>query len=40
LSAEEQASAGVKTDMIRVSVGYEDLADIQADFTQAFAASQ
>ena len=39
LSAEEQAAAGVKSDMIRVSVGYEDLKDIQADFSQAFAAA-
>lgn len=38
LSAEEQAAAGVKADMIRVSVGYEDLKDIKADFTKAFSA--
>ena len=37
LSAEEQASAGVKQDMIRVSVGIEHIEDIKADFEQAFA---
>ena len=40
LSAEEQVSAGIKPEMIRVSVGIEDLADIVADFTAALAASQ
>ena len=35
LSEEEQAKAGVKPDMVRVSVGYEDIADIKADFDQA-----
>jgi O-acetylhomoserine (thiol)-lyase len=36
LSAEEQASAGVTADMIRVSVGIEHIDDIKADFSQAF----
>ncbi len=35
LSAEEQASAGVTSDMIRVSVGIEHIDDIKADFSQA-----
>jgi len=39
LSAEEQANAGVKPDMIRVSVGIEDIRDIIADFEQAIAAA-
>jgi O-acetylhomoserine/O-acetylserine sulfhydrylase len=36
LSAEEQASAGVKDDLVRVSVGIEHIDDIKADFAQAF----
>lgn len=36
LSAEEQLSAGVTPDMIRVSVGLEHIDDIKADFEQAF----
>lgn len=36
LSAEEQAAAGIKPGSIRVSVGYEDIEDIKADFEQAF----
>jgi O-acetylhomoserine (thiol)-lyase len=36
LSAEEQASAGVTADMVRVSVGIEHIEDIKADFSQAF----
>ena len=35
LSAEEQAAAGVKPDMVRCSVGYENIEDIIADFDQA-----
>ena len=38
LSPEEQVAAGVKPDMIRVSVGLETLADIIADFDQALSA--
>mmetsp|Transcript_5278 Transcript_5278/g.15349 ORF Transcript_5278/g.15349 Transcript_5278/m.15349 type:complete len:261 (-) Transcript_5278:3381-4163(-) len=38
LSMEQQAAAGIKTASIRVSVGYEDLEDIKADFEQALAA--
>ena len=40
LSETEQAEAGVKPDLIRVSVGIEDVRDIIADFEQALAASQ
>ncbi|KAJ7186564.1 Cys/Met metabolism PLP-dependent enzyme-domain-containing protein [Mycena filopes] len=36
LSEEEQASTGVTPDMIRVSVGIEDVSDIIADFAAAF----
>jgi len=35
LSPEEQASSGVKEEMIRVSVGIEHIEDIKADFDQA-----
>jgi O-acetylhomoserine (thiol)-lyase len=37
---EELAGAGVSDDYIRVSVGLEDIADIQADLDQALRASQ
>ncbi len=37
LSTDQQRAAGVKPEMVRVSVGLEHLSDIQADFTQAFA---
>ncbi|MEM1249293.1 MAG: O-acetylhomoserine aminocarboxypropyltransferase/cysteine synthase [Acidobacteriota bacterium] len=37
LSAEEQLTAGVKPDQVRVSVGIEHIDDIKADFEQAFA---
>jgi len=36
LTAEEQFSTGVTPDMIRVSVGIEDISDIVADFSHAF----
>ena len=36
LTAEEQASSGVKEDLIRVSVGIEHIDDIISDFEQAF----
>jgi len=36
LTAEEQRSAGVTPDLIRVSVGIEHIEDIKADFAQAF----
>ena len=39
LSAAEQRSAGVTQDMIRVSVGIEDIIDIIADLDQALAAA-
>ncbi|SHI69846.1 O-acetylhomoserine sulfhydrylase [Malonomonas rubra DSM 5091] len=39
LSEEEQRSAGVTQDMIRVSVGIEDVSDIISDFDQALAAA-
>ncbi|KAL8278640.1 hypothetical protein RQP46_008932 [Phenoliferia psychrophenolica] len=38
LSAEEQKTAGVAPDLIRVSVGIEHISDIIADFEQAFKA--
>ena len=37
LSREEQESAGVTEDLVRVSVGIEHIDDIKADFAQAFA---
>jgi O-acetylhomoserine/O-acetylserine sulfhydrylase len=40
LSAEEQLSAGVTRDLIRVSVGIEHIDDIIEDFIQAFATAQ
>lgn len=40
LSEKEQTSAGVKGDMIRVSVGIEHIEDIKDDFNQALALSQ
>lgn len=36
LTAEEQASAGVSPDILRVSVGIEHIEDIKGDFQQAF----
>ncbi|KAH8109064.1 O-acetylhomoserine ami [Phellopilus nigrolimitatus] len=36
LTAEEQRSAGVTPDLLRVSVGIEDISDIIADFEHAF----
>ncbi len=36
LSDEDQLSSGVTKDLIRVSVGYEWIEDIKADFAQAF----
>jgi len=40
MSAEEQAKAGVKPEMIRLSVGIEHIDDILADLDQALKASQ
>lgn len=40
LTKEEQVSAGVKPEMVRISVGIENIEDIKADFDQALAASQ
>jgi O-acetylhomoserine (thiol)-lyase len=40
LSPEEQQSAGVTPDLVRVSVGIEDIRDITADIDQALKASQ
>lgn len=39
LSAEEQRAAGVTPDFVRVSVGLEDIEDIEADFDQALRAA-
>lgn len=36
LSAEEKESAGVGQDLIRLSIGLEDVADLKADLAQAF----
>jgi len=38
LTAEERASAGIRDGLLRIAVGLEDLADIQADLAQAFGA--
>jgi len=40
LSAEEQQSAGVTPDMVRLSIGLEDLDDILWDLDQALQAAQ
>jgi O-acetylhomoserine (thiol)-lyase len=40
LSVEEQVRAGVTPDLVRISVGIEDVSDIIADLDQALAASQ
>lgn len=40
LSAEEQTATGVTPDYVRLSIGLEDVADIQADIDQALKASQ
>ncbi len=40
LDPEEQASAGVRPDLVRVSVGIEHIEDIQADFARALAAAR
>ncbi len=40
LNAEEQKAAGVEPDMIRLSIGLEDIDDILWDLDQALAASQ
>ncbi|MDE3195136.1 MAG: O-acetylhomoserine aminocarboxypropyltransferase/cysteine synthase [Acidobacteriota bacterium] len=40
LTEEEQAAAGVKPEYVRVSVGIEDIRDIQEDFDRALRASQ
>jgi O-acetylhomoserine (thiol)-lyase len=37
LSEDEQRSAGVTPDLVRVSVGIEHIDDIKADFAQSFA---
>jgi len=40
LTPEEQAATGVTPEYIRLCVGIEDIADIQADLDQALNASQ
>ncbi len=40
LTVEEQATAGVTPDYVRLSIGLEDIEDIKADLEQALAASQ
>lgn len=39
LSSEQQLSAGVTPDLVRLSIGLEDLADLKADIEQALTAS-
>jgi O-acetylhomoserine (thiol)-lyase len=39
LNAEEQVAAGVRPSLIRISVGYEHIDDIKADFEKAFDAA-
>lgn len=38
LSAEDRASAGISDSLIRVAVGLEDVADLQADLARGLAA--
>lgn len=40
LTVEDMQAAGISEDMIRVSVGIEDIADIKADFLRGFKAAQ
>ncbi len=40
LTAEEQAATGVRPDYVRLSIGLEDIADLEADLDQALQASQ
>ncbi|MFT5503617.1 MAG: O-acetylhomoserine (thiol)-lyase [Gammaproteobacteria bacterium] len=40
LTLEDMKAAGISEDMIRVSVGLEDIADIKADFSRGFKAAQ
>ncbi|MBC7344445.1 MAG: O-acetylhomoserine aminocarboxypropyltransferase/cysteine synthase, partial [Clostridia bacterium] len=40
LTPEQQLSSGVTEDLVRLSIGIEDVADIIADLDQALAASQ
>ena len=37
LTDEQLAAAGVKPELVRLSVGIEDIADLKADFEQALA---
>jgi O-acetylhomoserine (thiol)-lyase len=40
LTVDDMAAAGISEDMIRVSVGIEDISDIKADFSRGFKAAQ
>jgi O-acetylhomoserine (thiol)-lyase len=40
LTVDDMKAAGISEDMIRVSVGIEDIADIKADFKRGFSAAQ
>ena len=40
LTVDDMEAAGISEDMIRVSVGIEDIADIKADFKRGFKAAQ
>jgi O-acetylhomoserine (thiol)-lyase len=40
LTVEDMKAAGISEDMIRVSVGIEDITDIKADFARGFKAAE
>ena len=40
LTREDMEAAGISEDMVRVSVGIEDIRDIKADFARGFKAAQ
>jgi O-acetylhomoserine (thiol)-lyase len=40
LTAEDMKAAGITEDLVRVSVGIEDIADIKADFVRGFKAAE
>ena len=40
LTREDMEAAGISEDMVRVSVGIEDIADIKADFARGFKAAE
>ncbi|MFT5218356.1 MAG: O-acetylhomoserine/O-acetylserine sulfhydrylase-like pyridoxal-dependent enzyme, partial [Gammaproteobacteria bacterium] len=40
LTADDMQAAGISEDMVRVSVGIEDIVDIKADFARGFSAAK